>query len=201
MRKATRPAMPVVLVENAERWNQQWAALRASNPSAKFQWYELEGRSARDWILDDLSNMTTGHCSFCDSYPLADRSSGGGPVEHFRPKYRPEFHFLAYEWTNLYYCCHQCQSNKGDQWDDLLLAPDHAGYDFQRYFAFDFTTGEILASPAASTDDRLRAEVTIRVYGLDSPERRRMRQLEARKRIGSSETDLDVWAYRDFLEP
>ena len=145
--------------------------------------------------------MTAGHCSFCDTFPLADRANGEGPVEHFRPKYRPEFHLLAYEWKNLYYCCHQCQSNKGNQWDDLLLAPDDAGYEFHRYFAFDFTTGKILASPAASPDDRLRAEVTIQVYGLDSPTRRRMRQLEERKWLGASERNLDEWAYRDFLDP
>ncbi len=201
MRQTTRPASPVVLIEYAEKWNQQWAALRASNPSAAFQWYQHEGRSARDWIHEDLSNMTAGHCSFCDTFPLADRGNGEGSVEHFRPKHRPEFHLLAYDWGNLYFCCDQCQSRKGDQWNEQLLAPDHTGYEFNRYFAFDFTTGALLASPAASPDDRQRAEVTIQIYGLDSTARRRHRKLEARKWGGAEERDVDEWSYRDFLDP
>ncbi len=201
MRQATRPATPVVLIENAEKWNQQWAALRASNPSAAFQWYTVDGRTVRDWILADLSNMTSGHCSFCDTFPLADRASGEGSVEHFRPKHRTEFHLLAYDWANLYFCCDQCQSNKGDQWDDLLLAPDHSGYEFHRYFAFDFTTGAIVASPSATPDDQLRAELTIQIYHLDTVARRRFRRLEAKKWMESSQSNLDDWAYRDFLNP
>jgi uncharacterized protein (TIGR02646 family) len=143
--------------------------------------------------------MTQGHCAFCDCFPLDDRSKE--PIEHFKPKSDPRFYADAYAWDNLYYCCDCCQSTKGERWDDRLLRPDAADYSFERYFLFDYTTGEIKANWLAGAADQARASATIEHYGLDLPEKRRSRCLELRKWQRSSERDLDEWAYRDFLDP
>jgi uncharacterized protein (TIGR02646 family) len=129
---------------------------------------------------------------------LEDRSTE--PIEHFKPKSDPRFYAEAYAWENLYYCSERCQSSKGERWDDFLLRPDAADYGFERYFAFDFTTGEIRANPCADPADQARAEITIRMYGLDTQQRRRCRRAELRRWQRSHERHLDEWAYRDFLD-
>lgn len=198
MRKQTRPPVPNVLQEHGERWTRQWSELRAKNPNAAFQWYKADGKTARAWCLPVLKQMTQGHCAFCDVFPLDDRSKE--PIEHFKPKSDPRFWAEAYAWENLYYCCDRCQNTKGEQWDDGLLRPDALDYSFDRYFLFDYTTGQIKANCLASPADQARAEVTIRLYGLDIEERRRSRCLELRRWQRSDERIFDDWAYRDFLD-
>lgn len=168
MRKQTRPEVPEMLVLHSQRWTEQWVSLRQRNPAATFNWYPVDALTVRQWVLPDLHKMTQGHCAFCDTYPLDDRSKT--PIEHFRPKTHPEFLHLADEWSNLYYCCDLCQATKREQWDHVLLCPDANDYSFDRYFMFDFTNGRLLPNEIASENDQRRAEVTIRLYGLDLPE-------------------------------
>lgn len=196
MRQQIRPAEPAEFVENSEKWNAQWKELRERNSSAQFQWYKVEGRPARLWALPSLRGMNLGHCSFCDAFPVSDRQIES--VEHFKPKSRPEFYGEAYTWGNLYYACNHCQAFKNEQWDDRLLRPDDPSYAFLRYFEFDYTTGAIRPSVCASEEDKKRAEVTIRMYGLDEQTKRRYRIREAR--IFCKEGDVDDFAYRDYVE-
>ncbi|MCA9063596.1 MAG: TIGR02646 family protein [Planctomycetaceae bacterium] len=198
MRKQQRPPIPAVLEEHSEKWNKQWKQRKQENPSATFQWYQHQGRAARDWILADLREMTQGHCAFCDGFPLENTS--GEPVEHFRPKSDERFFHLAYSWENLFYCCEACQKCKREQWDDDLLKPDAVDYEFETYFQFDFTTGAIEPNRFSTPDAQRRASVTIAMYGLDSEVRQRHRRLELRKwqKCGTDE-DLNDFAYRDFL--
>ena len=198
MRKQTRSPKPDILVQHGDRWCQQWAELRAQNPSATFQWYVAEGQSAREWLLPILREMNQGHCAFCDAFPLEDRSKE--PVEHFKPKNEPRFHADAYAWENLYYSCEVCQSSKGEQWNEQLLRPDEVDYFFEAFFQFDFITGELKPNVVASESNQDRARVTIAVYGLDHDSRRRFRRLELRKWSRSKDQQLNDWAYRDFLE-
>lgn len=194
MRKQERPEPPKELEENTDRWNKQWANLRARNPTASFQWYTVKGKSARDWLLPSLRLMNQEHCSFCDSFPLVDKSE---PIEHFRPKSLEQFWKLAYSWENLYYCCAGCQSSKLEKWDDRLINPDAEDYSFNKYFAFDFTTGAIMPNPLADMYDQDRAAVTIETFGLDKPGKRKCRRLALRN--WSNGKNLDDFAYRDFI--
>lgn len=172
------------------------AALRATNPSAQFSWYSIDGKNAREWALPALRLMNQGHCSFCDCYPLEDRSKE--PIEHFKPKTHPAFLRGASTWENLYYCCEFCQDSKKDQWDPKLIRPDASDYQFLRFFEFDYTTGAIRPSTFnRSQEDQSRVEVTIKFYGLDKPARRRMR-LEYMENY--SDQEIDTVAYRDFLK-
>ncbi len=197
MRKLQRPSTPPQFDEHAEKWTTQWLNLRKQNPRG-FAWYTIEGRTARNWALPVLLSMTQGHCSFCDAFPLEDRMKI--PVEHFRPKTHDEFAHLAFEWTNLYYCYSYCQSEKRDQWEDGLIGPDEPDYEFQRYFVFDYTNGSILPSPMGLHLGQARAEITIRLFGLDSVARCQHRMLEFRKFSDAVSREINDWAYRDYLE-
>lgn len=196
MRKLVRPETPAILREHGDHWNEQWKRRKTENPAAKFAWYRHENRSVRDWILPDLSRMTNEHCSFCDRYTVEPES-----VEHFRPKSDHRFLHLAYSWENLFFCCGQCQTHKLEQWDDDLISPDASDYSFSRYFVFDWTTGAMSPNPTASPSDQTRAETTIRIYGLDTVERRRFRLMELRKWERTNATSVDDFAYRDFIAP
>jgi uncharacterized protein (TIGR02646 family) len=200
MREQERPAKPAVMEDHGARWAQQWVDLKKKNPSAKFSWYEHDERTARDWLLGDLKRMTQGHCAFCDAFPLDDRTTES--IEHFRPKSDPRFLDLAYEWTNLYYCCGACQRAKLDQWDDALLCPDEQGYRFGQYFEFDYLSGEIVQAACASPSESKRAVVTIQMYDLNSKHRCRSRRVELRKWQNSSPAgrEIDEWPYRNYLE-
>lgn len=197
MRKFQRATEPVVLQNNRDKWTVQWVELQKRNPSAKFPWYQVDGRTAREHILPHLSGQTAAHCSFCDAFPVGGVSNE--TIEHFQPK--SLFPELAYTWFNLYYCCDDCQSAKGELWDELLLKPDTDDYSCSRYFEYDFTTGEIKPNAVSPVQDQLRAIKTIELYGLDSHHRRRNRLLELRKRSRAEGAAVEVqfWAYRDFI--
>lgn len=194
MRKFVRTDIPQVLKEHGQRWTDQWVGLKSRELSARFNWYEHQRTTVRDLILDDLRSMTNGHCAFCDRFTVEPES-----VEHFRPKSDPRFLHLAYEWSNLYFCCGGCQNYKREQWDDALLHADAKDFDFLRYFNFDFETGELYPNPIASASEQQRAEVTIRIYGLDAPERRRFRKLERRQFERTLDPNIDDFGYRDFV--
>jgi uncharacterized protein (TIGR02646 family) len=191
MRRQTRPPVPQVLERFGEQWCRQWAELRARNPKAAFTWYQAEGKTAREWLLPHLKTMTQGHCAFCDTFPLDDRSRE--PIEHFKPKSDPRFYAEAYAWDNLYYCCELCQGTKREQWDEGLLRPDSQDYSFERYFLFDYTTGQVRPNSLAPAEDQTR------IFGLDLDSRRRGRCLELRRWQQGPKGNLDDRAYRDFL--
>lgn len=140
MKGFLRTPAPAVLLDYGPQWTQQWIERRQQNPAADFRWYQHEKRSVREWLLPALREMSDGHCSFCEAFPLEGQSNE--PIEHFRPK--SAFPEHAYEWKNLYYCCETCQSSKGDRWDDGLLAPDAPDYRWADWFEFDYTTGSMV---------------------------------------------------------
>ncbi|MBL8855388.1 MAG: TIGR02646 family protein [Planctomycetaceae bacterium] len=198
MRKQSRPNPPLVLEANAAKWNAQWVAKKRANPAASFDWYQFEGRSVREYLVPDLRNMNQGHCSFCDWFPL--EVSSNEPIEHFRPKSREEFLEQAFEWRNLYYCCELCNTSKREQWRDELLAPDSDDYLFDKYFEFDFTTGEIKPNAYANPTDQIRALATIELFGLNKNSRPKYRQLALRNWSRTTDPVLDDFPFRDFID-
>ena len=198
MRKFDRAGEPAICSENSAKWNAQWVARRNSDPKATFSWYRVDDKSARDHLLPALKEQSEGHCSFCDAFPVGGVSNE--TIEHFRPKSKFPEH--AYTWTNLYYCCDACQNAKREEWDEALLHADGPDYAFSRYFEFDFTTGGIKPNPLATEQDQQRAAITVRLYGLDSPARRRNRldTAEVFAKCPPGEIPHHRWAYRDYLD-
>lgn len=192
MRKLDRLEPPDCLVTNHLGWAQDFILARQENPAHRFGWrsdlcYQLLRRA--------LSNMTQGHCSFCDG---SVGSESRETVEHFRPK--TVFPELAYTWDNLFVCCDVCQG-KGDGFDELLLKPDEQEYSFERYFVNNYKTGEIEPNPAADVQDRARALITIRLYQLNKDIRKLLRLRELKRFNYKPEEDsIDDFNYRFFLE-
>ncbi len=130
MKKQIRPSQPVFLAKNYKKWASNWKKLRdKQGTNASFQWAKYDKERINIKITKLLlDNMTQGHCSFCDGYPI---ESTGVTLEHFKPK--SAYSLLAYTWNNLYPCCNKCQE-KGDFYSWLLLNPDNSSYDFYDYF-------------------------------------------------------------------
>ncbi len=120
-------------------------------------------------------------------------------IDHFRPKSRPEFYYLAYAWTNLFLTCTACNSAKREQWDEALLRPDEEDFAFERYFYAE-ATGELIPRPGASTVDQHRARRTIAILGLNAGDKVLARRSAARAMRRAAPGELDEFPYR-FLLP
>ena len=145
-------------------------------------------------LLPLLKAQVQDHCSFCDAFPVCPPSNP--TIEHFRPKTR--FPREAYQWENLYFCCDFCQG-KGEEFEEGLLRPDAEDYRFDRFFRWDFTTGNLEVNEQASLEDQQRATVTIALYRLNTGHPS-LRRREARRRSKSPAEPLDEFAYRDFVD-
>ena len=194
MRKFQRAAEPEVLAENWVAWGEEWERRHAENSRAQFHWHVVNGKTVNEIILPSLKGQTQDHCSFCDNFPVSPPSID--TIEHFRPK--SQYPREAYHWPNLYYCCAYCQQ-KGVRFDERALQPDALDYEFDRYFRWDFTTGEIKPKDTASPEDQVRAQATIDLYSLNI-EHPTFRKRELRKRSQGRADPLDDFAYRGFVE-
>lgn len=192
MRKFTRLPAPEFLAARWERWGVEWEERQRAGGS--FHWHVVDKEPVNQKLLPALKAQTQDHCSFCDNYPINPPSPD--TIEHFRPKSR--FPREAYQWSNLYYCCGCCQQ-KGDEFDEALLRPDAQDFDFDRFFRWEFSRGELLVNELASPEDQQRAEVTIRLYRLNEghPFLRRRAQ---HQRAKEPDAPLDDFAYRGFLD-
>jgi uncharacterized protein (TIGR02646 family) len=192
MRKFDRAAEPGFLVDKWERWGLQWEQRRTENPAAQFHWHEIDGERVNQKLLLLLKGQTQDHCSFCDAFPVAPPSID--TIEHFRPK--SSFPRDAYRWTNLYFCCMYCQQ-KGEEFHEALLQPDSDGYSFDKYFRWDFTTGEMIINTLASPDDQIRADVTIKLYRLNIGHPR-LRKLAGQRLSLTQTISQDFLPYRHY---
>ncbi len=160
-----RGEAPAVLVENSQAWGSEYAQRKSQDPAFRFAW---KGDSY-PLIRNALKALTDCHCSYCDGYPVD--AHGKEEVDHFRPKggAHPEFHPLAYEWTNLFYCCSGCNDKKKERWSEQLLRPDAQNYTFLRYFEYETDSGELKPNPLATANDQQKASESIRIFGLNRP--------------------------------
>ncbi len=172
-------------------WTKDFVAARKLNPPHPFDW---RSQACYREIRRQLSAMTQAHCAFCDgAIGVESRET----VEHFRPK--SAFPDLAYEWNNLFPCCDMCQSNKREMFDPDLLKPDEPEYAFNKYFVANFSTGEIEPSPHSDDSERRKAEVTIRIYGLNLPARKIARKRTWENYRRDPKPCPDDYNYRFFL--
>ncbi len=192
MRKLTRPQQPDCLEVNAAEWTRDFVTARQQNPKHSFSWRNQDCYHA---IRHRLSEMTKVHCAFCDGRIGTESRE---TVEHFRPK--SQFPALAYQWDNLFPCCDMCQSQKREQFEEGLLKPDDSAFTFGRYFVANYKTGELTPSPHANQEMQQRAEITIRIYGLNLPDRNKARKRELEQFARDPEPFLDDYNYRFFLD-
>lgn len=192
MRKIVRNEAPSCLMDSAQAWTAEFVALRKTNPNYRFSWRSDKCYEA---IRQKLSEMTQGHCAFCDGQIGTESRE---TVEHFRPK--SQFPDLAYAWGNLFPCCDMCQSQKLEKFDPALLKPDDVEYRFDGYFIANYRTGELEPLPGASQRIKQSAETTIQLYGLNLPARNKARIREWERFSRDLSSCVDDYNYRFFLE-
>lgn len=185
MMKIERCPSPDWLETNSQKWGEEYERTRSDN------WKSYKVKPVNRHLLPLLREMTNNHCSFCDDYPL---ETSGETIEHFRPK--STFPLLAYQWSNLFYCCNSCQNKKGDRFREELLKPDEEAYAFETYFIYDSITGEIKPNPACSTQNKERAEITIALYGLNKFGRPRFRKKYQQQFRKTNDPDVQDFPYR-----
>ena len=170
MIRIQRCATPVWLLEKDKktglaRWEQQgldWETDYKNNPkTAKFTL--RVGQVRYDEMRDLLLKMTNFHCSYCDNYELGFRNLKP-TIDHFYPKV-PYFH-KSYDWKNLFIACHYCQE-RNNTFDEKLLKPDAADYEFEHYFIFDFSDFEIKSNLTKPIENQERANKTIELLKLN----------------------------------
>jgi len=198
MRRIVRTECPDVLEKKGAEWTAHWVTRVAEDRSCDFHWPQFESQKLNHILEEPLGAMTQNHCAFCDgSFTESLRT-----IEHFKPK--KSFPAEAFAWENLFPACDRCQGTKLESFDERLLKPDAEGYAFEDYFICDADSGQVLPNPAASEDDKARAETTILMYGLARKERCEARRKEwrgfvARRKCGE-DVALDDFNYRFFLE-
>ena len=194
MRKFTRAACPQVLEENGAEWTARLVARGRWT-----DWPRKNNRALNQILMQEgLRDQTQEHCSYCDFTPISP--PGRETIDHFHPKSGPHGRLeLALEWTNLFYCCDHCQQKKREQFDEALLRPDADDYDFDVYFQWNFSTGELLPNEVAPTEFQHRAARTIQILKLNE-KHPPLRLIERRDYPAGGSVGLDDFSYRDFLE-
>jgi len=192
LRKVIRNESPECLKAGAAAWTNKFVTAKETGLGQRSF---LSNTACYKTLRKQLMAMTQYHCAFCDGgLGVTSRET----VEHFRPK--SSFPQLAYEWPNLFPCCDKCQSQKSGKFDEALLKPDEPDYSFENFFISNYKTGELEPLPNAPATIRNQAEVTIKLYGLNSKARAnaRLRELKGFKR--DQEKYMDDFSYRFFLE-
>ena len=80
------------------------------------------------------------------------------------------------------------------------LKPDSPEYFFHHFFTVNYHTGEIEPSAHADENAQYRANITLKLYGLNAPKRKTMRLREWRFYSNESNPHIDDFNYRYFLE-
>jgi len=194
MRKLTRMECPAALTLKGKEWTD-----RLVERGRWTGWPRHQNRDFNQLLLDEgLRAQTQEHCSYCDMTPICP--PGRETIDHFHPKSGPQGRLeLAFEWTNLFYCCDHCQQKKGDQFDHDLLKPDTPDYDFDAFFQWDFATGQITPNEIATPENQQRARRTIEILKLHE-KHPALRMKALREFLASGCRNVDDYSYRDFLE-
>lgn len=193
MRGFTRSEKPTCLVEREERWTANW--VQRNEEHKKFNWPQYQLQKLNTVLLPDLQSDNQFHCCYCDAHPVQGVSSD--TIDHFKPK--SIYPDLAFRWENLFYCCSACQEEKLEQFEEGLIKPDFPGFSFEKYFHFNAKTGEIEPNSIATEEVRGKAEVTIRIMGLNEKGRptTRLKMLRLHfAQFNAGGVDIDDLPYR-----
>jgi uncharacterized protein (TIGR02646 family) len=101
-------------------------------------------------------------CCYCGSHESVFGALRNMTIDHFRPKSR--FPELAAEYSNLYYCCGECNTYKADRWpSEAQLAADLRFVDvcveeLFDHISFDETGIVPLTAPGRFTVETLRLQ-------------------------------------------
>ena len=196
MMKLVKTPAPEFLRSNYKKWGKKYKAKRENiNKTDNFVWATHQGEKVNVLLLPFLRIETNYHCAFCDGFPL---EATGETIEHFRPK--SSFPLLSYLWANLLYCCKYCNENKGENPERLLIKPNEINYSFETYFLFDYDSGKIESNPALPEIGKLKAENTIRLYGLNEHNRPKWRKRFLKLYLKTENPNVEDFPYRFIFQ-
>ena len=72
----------------------------------------------REVALPELRKVFKRRCCYCTGSEFEKGGVENLTIDHFRPRGRPEFEHLEFDYLNLYYACAGCNRRKGVQWPD-----------------------------------------------------------------------------------
>ncbi|MDX1957893.1 MAG: AAA family ATPase [Leptospiraceae bacterium] len=94
----------VLLSEEANTFRQQWINSRKKNLPIKIN----KSIYSDDQVYQALDSIYQGKCAMCES-----KVNSQGIISHYRPT--SLYPWLAYEWSNLYLLCYECNKSKREQ--------------------------------------------------------------------------------------
>lgn len=177
MEKITKPTVTDIpslkaLAENYIKWGEEFEQkLKNGGKSSNFSW---KGR-LYEAMRKELCLVTKNHCSFCDDYPIGRQSTK--EIEHYFPK--EKYPLMAYDWNNLFYCCHMCNIDANKTKFLPTLKPDDTSYEFETYFWFDLQSGELKVYENLEQDNPnhfAKANAFLARYGINTPTRTSVRK-------------------------
>ena len=159
---------PICLVEKAEKWTVDFIEKRKIKPRY-WNWHQYKKQKVEHILTEALTIVFEKRCAYCEIRPLV--KGGEKPsIDHFKPK--SIYEELAFEWTNLFLACYQCQEYKGNNYPDIEpLKPDTLEYDFDYWFEINWATYEIQSNPQRDEEEQARATETIKWLGLNRDNR------------------------------
>lgn len=115
MRKIKKLEKPQILVDNAEKWTEEYCSclFAGQEPSQK-----VATRYKDPTIKETLEKETHGKCAYCES---KIKHISYGDIEHILPKNKDACPDLYVEWSNLTLACEKCnRSGKGTYYQPQL---------------------------------------------------------------------------------
>lgn len=151
----SRGQWPQILAEKAEEWTEEYRRYLANDPEVPA---EAAIRYRHRDIKAALIRDSHEKCIYCESAP---RHVAPGDVEHIKPK--RHFPDLVVDWENLGFVCPECNTAKGDYFDNTEPVVDPYNEDPAEFIRFG---GPMVFEQPGNG----RGIVTIRKLELDRPE-------------------------------
>jgi len=193
-----KKSKPDCLDKNSQIWTDDFI-LKRQKKTKYWNWHKYKNEKVENILSEKLSKLTDYHCAYCGIYPLKQKV-GGRSIDHFKPK--ANYPDLAFEWTNLFIACPDCQKIKGSNFPNNVepLKPDSCHYHFDYWFKINWVNNHIEPNPKRNQREQEIARETINWLGLNEGERPQERYVELEKYMDSSITDISKWSYPYFLE-
>jgi uncharacterized protein (TIGR02646 family) len=100
--------------------NKNFSVLQLHKDQLRYEQDLLQNKKVNQscWarVKEDLAALYNYKCAYCE----IDLRKTTTTVEHYRPKAKDKYFWLAHEWTNFMPCCPDCQDNnqgKGSQFE------------------------------------------------------------------------------------
>lgn len=173
-------------------------------------------------VKNQLKEEQFNKCCFCENKDFDDIAHGD--VEHFRPKgafvkditakdfVRPGYYWMAYQWSNLFYCCQICNQSFKKNFFPLTTETKRAKSHLDKLEPLSVT---LLLHPAKENPEThigfnkefpfrksVKGENSIKYFGIDREklnEKRRKHLEEVRKNILLAKIDFNIISVEDKL--